>query len=77
MIRLCNEEDRLSFSLCVLLFFKIRATALSPVPPVITDERFNLLCPSPKHMHQLSDEVNFLPERMTISISPGIHSIHE
>ena len=52
-------------------------TSLSPVPPVITDERFNLLCPQPKHMNQLSDEQNFFPDRMTISISPGKHSIHE
>ena len=50
---------------------------LSPVPPVITDERFNLLCPQPKQIHQLSDEQNFFPDRMTISISPGRHSIHE
>lgn len=50
---------------------------LSPVPPVITDERFNLLCPQPKHMHQLSDELNLFPDRMTISISAGKHSIHE
>ena len=28
-------------------------------------------------MNQLSDEQNFFPDRMTISISPGKHSIHE
>ena len=50
---------------------------LSPVPPVITDERFNLLCPQPQHMQQLSDKLNYFPDRMTISISPGKFSIHE
>ena len=68
--------------LLYFLFFQtlsspLRLPALSPVPPVITDERFNLLCPQPKRMNQLSDEQNFFPDRMTISISPGKHSIHE
>lgn len=51
------------------------------MPAVITDERFNLLCPQPKHIQQLSDaysdDLNFFPDGMTISISTGDHSVHE
>ena len=60
---------------------KFQRTPLSPVPTVITDERFNLLCPQPKHIQQLSDaysdDLNFFPDGMTISISTGDHSVHE
>jgi hypothetical protein len=50
---------------------------ISPIPPVITDERFNLLWPQPKHMHQLSDDLNLFPNKMSVSVSPGKESIHK
>ncbi len=49
---------------------------MSPVPTVITDERFNLLWPRPKHIQQLSDDLNLFPNKMTLSVSSGKISIH-
>jgi len=72
-----STEDQNSISASPETLSSPLRSPLSPVPPVITDERFNLLCPQPKQIHQLSDEQNFFPDRMTISISPGRHSIHD
>ena len=54
-----------------------RATGSSPVPPVITDERLNLLWPQPKHIHQLSGVPCRFRKRLTLSVSPGPVSVHE
>lgn len=53
------------------------AMRISPVPPVITDERLNLLWPQPKLVQQLSQILNVFPHRMSLSVSPGKHSVHD
>ena len=49
----------------------------SPVPPLITDERLNLIWPQPKHVHQLAGTPCQFQKRLALSVSPGPVSIHE
>ena len=49
----------------------------SPVPPLITDERLNLIWPQPKHVHQLAGTPCRFRKRLTLTVSPGPVSIHE
>eukprot|EP00095_Tigriopus_kingsejongensis_P012477 maker-scaffold323_size206388-snap-gene-1.15 protein:Tk12477 transcript:maker-scaffold323_size206388-snap-gene-1.15-mRNA-1 annotation:"Tankyrase-1" len=50
---------------------------LSPLPPVITDERLNLLWPQPQFMRQLNGEPLAFPNELPMTISPGVVSIHK
>ena len=52
------------------------ALALLP-PPVIMDERFNLLWPQPKHLRQLPGAVCWFPPHMMLTIAPSSESIHQ
>ena len=54
-----------------------RLTASSPVPPLITDERLNLLWPQPKHIQQLAGHPCQFRKRMALSVSPGPISVHK
>ena len=54
-----------------------RITSTSPIPPLITDERLNLLWPQPKHVHQLSGNACRFKKRMALSVSPGPVSVHK
>ena len=56
--------------------FSIGKTA-SPVPPLITDERLNLIWPQPKHVRQLDGASCQFRKRLTLTVSPGPVSIHE
>ena len=49
----------------------------SPVPPLITDERLNLIWPQPKHVRQLDGGSCQFRKRLTLTVSPGPVSIHE
>lgn len=49
----------------------------SPLPPVITDERLNLLWPQPQFIRQLHGEPRIFPNELPMTISPGIESIHK
>ena len=49
----------------------------SPVPPLITDERLNLIWPQPKHIRQLDGASCQFRKRLTLTVSPGPVSIHE
>ncbi len=49
----------------------------SPVNPVITDERLNLLWPQPSSVQQLAGEPILIPEKMPLSVSPGKESVHK
>ena len=76
-----NQKIRCTLKSTIIFYSIFQRTPLSPVPTVITDERFNLLCPQPKHIQQLSDayseDLNYFPDGMTISISSGDFSVHE
>ena len=54
-----------------------RLAVSSPVPPLITDERLNLLWPQPKHIQQLSGNPCQFRKRMALSVSPGPISVHK
>ena len=54
-----------------------RLAVSSPVPPLITDERLNLLWPQPKHIHQLAGNPCQFRKRMALSVSPGPISVHK
>ena len=56
--------------------FSIGKTA-SPVQPLITDERLNLIWPQPKHVRQLDGDSCQFRKRLTLTVSPGPVSIHE
>ena len=55
----------------------VRLPACSPVPPLITDERLNLLWPQPKHIQQLAGHPCQFRKRMALSVSPGPISVHK
>ena len=55
----------------------VRLPACSPVPPLITDERLNLLWPQPKHIQQLAGNPCQFRKRMALSVSPGPISVHK
>ena len=54
-----------------------RLAVSSPVPPLITDERLNLLWPQPKHIQQLAGNPCQFRKRMALSVSPGPISVHK
>ena len=56
----------------------VSSSRLSPLPPVVTDERLNKLWPQPKSIRQLSGEPAPYPAVLPLTISPGIggESVH-
>ena len=56
----------------------VSSSRLSPLPPVVTDERLNKLWPQPKSIRQLSGEPVPYPAVLPLTISPGIggESVH-
>lgn len=55
----------------------LSARASSPVPPVITDERLNLLWPPPSVVRQLAGEPIVFPKDMQLTVSTGGTDIHK
>ena len=51
--------------------------ASSPTPPLITDERLNLLWPQPKHVQQLSGDICWFPRHIILSVAPSTESVHK
>ena len=49
----------------------------SPIPPLITDERLNLIWPQPKHVNQLTGAPCHFRKRLALTVAPGPVSIHE
>ena len=49
----------------------------SPIPPLITDERLNLIWPQPKHVNQLAGAHCHFRKRLALTVAPGPVSIHE
>ena len=49
----------------------VSSSRLSPLPPVVTDERLNKLWPQPKSIRQLSGEPVPYPTVLPLTISPG------
>ena len=52
------------------------SSRLSPLPPVVTDERLNKLWPQPKSIRQLSGEPVPYPDVLPLTVSPGGESVH-
>ena len=56
---------------------ELLSSRLSPLPPVITDERLNLLWPQPMLIRQLSGEPFVYPKQLPLTVSPGKESVHK
>ena len=55
----------------------VSSSRLSPLPPVVTDERLNKLWPQPRSIRQLSGEPVPYPPVLPLTISPsGGESVH-
>ncbi|TRY72713.1 hypothetical protein TCAL_01136 [Tigriopus californicus] len=78
-----EEGDKLSDVMSEQLSMSSTQKALSsinrfsPLPPVITDERLNLLWPQPQFIRQLHGEPKIFPNELPMTVSPGIVSIHK
>ena len=53
------------------------SSRLSPLPPVITDDRLNILWPQPSFIRQLGSEPCLFPDELPMTVSPGRESIHK